>query len=67
MSATLTTLVGFDGANGEEPEGDLIADSSGDLFGTTIGRGADGAARCSRLPRPPWLCEHSHDAGQLQR
>ncbi len=37
MSATLTTLVSFDGADGSEPEGSLIADADGDLFGTTSG------------------------------
>ena len=42
MSATLTTLVGFDGPNGEEPTSDLIADAAGDLFGTTNLGGASG-------------------------
>jgi hypothetical protein len=37
MTAALTTLVSFNGANGESPEGSLIADSNGDLFGTTEG------------------------------
>ena len=47
MTATLTTLVSFStvflggaGANGGEPLGDLIADSKGDLFGTTSIGGA---------------------------
>jgi uncharacterized repeat protein (TIGR03803 family) len=40
----LTTLINFDGAvgysnDGTGPEGDLIADSNGDLFGTTGGGG----------------------------
>jgi uncharacterized repeat protein (TIGR03803 family) len=35
MSAILTTLVGFAGANGSVPDCDLIADAHGDLFGTT--------------------------------
>jgi uncharacterized repeat protein (TIGR03803 family) len=42
MTATLTTLVGFlseDAVNGSGPSGDLIADSHGDLFGTTSGGG----------------------------
>ena len=30
-----TTLVSFDGANGGSPQGSLIADANGDLFGTT--------------------------------
>jgi uncharacterized repeat protein (TIGR03803 family) len=32
---TLTTLVSFNGADGRGPSGSLIADSNGDLFGTT--------------------------------
>jgi hypothetical protein len=44
MTATLTTLVSFgipvNGVIGSIPEGSLIADSSGDLFGTTISGGA---------------------------
>ena len=32
---TPTTLVSFDGANGGSPQGSLIADANGDLFGTT--------------------------------
>ena len=40
-TSTLTTLVGFNGANGDEPT-DLIADSNGDLFGTTVAGGANG-------------------------
>jgi uncharacterized repeat protein (TIGR03803 family) len=37
-----TTLVSFTIADGREPCGSLIADAAGDLFGTTIGGGADG-------------------------
>jgi uncharacterized repeat protein (TIGR03803 family) len=42
MTATLTTLASFDGADGAAPYVSLIADADGDLFGTTIGGGADG-------------------------
>jgi hypothetical protein len=35
LTATLTTLVNFNGANGANPRGNLIADANGDLFGTT--------------------------------
>jgi uncharacterized repeat protein (TIGR03803 family) len=41
VTATLTTLVGFNGANGVAPDGSLIADSNGDLFGTTSEGGAN--------------------------
>jgi hypothetical protein len=40
-ASTLTTLVSFNGANGEEPSGSLIADARGDLFGTTAYGGAN--------------------------
>ncbi len=36
------TLVTFSGANGAQPEGALIADAKGDLFGTTCYGGANG-------------------------
>ena len=32
MTATLTTLVSFNGTNGANPAGSLIADANGDLF-----------------------------------
>src|SRR5262249_45982739 len=41
-ASTPTTLVNFNGANGSEPHGSLIADAHGDLFGTTRIGGADG-------------------------
>ena len=41
-SGTITTLAAFDGTNGVNPQGDLVEDSSGDLFGTTIGGGPGG-------------------------
>jgi uncharacterized repeat protein (TIGR03803 family) len=36
----LTILASFDGKNGNEPTAGLIADTAGDLFGTTAGGGA---------------------------
>jgi uncharacterized repeat protein (TIGR03803 family) len=41
MAAALTTLVSFDGPDSSAPEGDLIADSSGGLFGATSSGGAN--------------------------
>ncbi len=44
MTATLTTLIGFDGPEGpQNPAGGVIADADGDLFGTTadLGGGSD--------------------------
>jgi hypothetical protein len=38
-SYTFSTLVSFNGGNGAYPEGTLIADTAGDLFGTTYGGG----------------------------
>ncbi len=36
-AATPTTLVNFNSATGNLPEGELVADAAGDLFGTTTG------------------------------
>jgi uncharacterized repeat protein (TIGR03803 family) len=43
-SGTITTLASFNGTNGSEPEGALIMDSSGNLYGTanTGGASSDG-------------------------
>lgn len=41
-ASTPTTLVSFDGADGSEPVAGLVADSNGDLFGTTASGGASG-------------------------
>jgi uncharacterized repeat protein (TIGR03803 family) len=40
-ASTPTTLVDFNGTNGDAPHGDLIFDANGDLFGTTSGGGAN--------------------------
>ncbi len=41
-ASTPTTLVSFNGTNGDDaPYGGLIADANGDLFGTTEGGGAN--------------------------
>jgi uncharacterized repeat protein (TIGR03803 family) len=42
--ATLTTLVSFNGTNGSNPQGDLIADAAGDLFGTACTGGPNGGS-----------------------
>src|SRR5277367_5947878 len=41
MTATLTTLVSFNDADGAAPDGGLIADDNGDLLGTTDSGGAN--------------------------
>ncbi len=40
-SGAITTLASFNGANGQWPQGGLIMDGSGNLFGTTYTGGAD--------------------------
>ena len=40
--ATLTILTTFNGTNGQQPDGRLIADGAGDLLGTTSEGGANG-------------------------
>jgi uncharacterized repeat protein (TIGR03803 family) len=41
-SGTVTTLASFNGSNGAEPQGDLVLDSSGNLYGTAAAGGAAG-------------------------
>jgi uncharacterized repeat protein (TIGR03803 family) len=41
-SGVITTLASFDGADGYGPEGGLVRDAHGDLFGTTQAGGAPG-------------------------
>jgi len=41
-TSTPVTLASFDGTHGASPQGDLIADAAGDLFGTTEAGGAQG-------------------------
>jgi hypothetical protein len=40
-ASTPTVLVSFNGTNGANPQGSLIADANGDLFGTTSAGGAN--------------------------
>ena len=40
-SSTLTTLAGFNGTNGRQPDGGVILDSRGDLFGVTFQGGTN--------------------------
>jgi uncharacterized repeat protein (TIGR03803 family) len=42
FASTPTTLFSFNGTNGSRPEGSLIADAAGDLFGTTDSGGLYG-------------------------
>ncbi len=48
-SYTPTTLVSFNGANGEYPYAGLVADAAGDLFGTTNAGGANSAGTVFEL------------------
>jgi uncharacterized repeat protein (TIGR03803 family) len=41
-SGTITTLASFNGTNGQYPQGGLLLDSSGDLFGTALEGGVSG-------------------------
>jgi uncharacterized repeat protein (TIGR03803 family) len=52
-ASTPTTLVDFNGTDGQYPEGSLIADSHGDLFGTTFVGGANGAGTVFELANTP--------------
>ena len=48
-SPTFTTLLDFNNTEGETPEAGLIADTAGDLFGTTVYGGAHGAGTAFEL------------------
>ena len=48
---TLTTLVNFNGTNGKTPDAGLIADSAGDLFGTTAAGGPNGDGTVFEIPK----------------
>lgn len=41
-TGTLSALVMFNGTNGSDPEAGLVADSAGNLYGTTVQGGANG-------------------------
>jgi uncharacterized repeat protein (TIGR03803 family) len=47
---TLTTIVSFNGTDGSGPYGGVIADSSGDLFGTTNAGGSNGDGVVFEIP-----------------
>ena len=49
---TLTTLVSFDGTNGSRPLAGLVADRAGNLYGTTVGGGANGSGTVFKLSGP---------------
>jgi len=49
---TQTILTAFTGTNGEIPEGSLVADSAGNLYGTTSAGGADSNGTVFKLARP---------------
>lgn len=49
-SRTITTLATFNGANGESPEGTLVIDPNGSLFGTTRTGGAFSDGTVFELP-----------------
>ena len=68
-ASTPTTLVSFNGTNGADPHGSLIADANGDLFGTTASAGGANGARHGVRDRQdrPRLRQHPHHPGQLQR
>ena len=49
---TLTTLVSFTGTNGNRPMAGLVADRAGNLYGTTVGGGANGSGTVFELSGP---------------
>ena len=61
------TLASFDGSNGQSPGGSLIADASGDLFGTTAGRRCERRWHGVRARQQRRRRLHAQHAGQLRR
>ena len=66
--STPTILATFNGGNGAQPNGSLIADANGDLFGTTQSR-RELQLRYGIRDRQDRLrlCRRPHNRGQLQR
>ena len=63
-----TTLVSFNFANGAFADGSLMADSNGDLFGTTFSGGANGDGTVFEIVKTSHrLCPYAHHAGQFQQ
>jgi uncharacterized repeat protein (TIGR03803 family) len=63
-----TTLVSFNGSDGSWPIAGLIADCSGNLFGTTSQGGAyNGGTVFEIVKTADGLRQHPHHPGQLQR
>jgi uncharacterized repeat protein (TIGR03803 family) len=67
MTATLATLVSLNGAHGAAPDGDLIADANGDLFGTSRGGGGANDGTVFEIAKTAGRYASTHHTGQLQR
>ena len=66
--ATLSTLVSFNGSDGDYPYAGLIADANGDLFGTTNSGGASGDGTVFEIAKTSQrLCRHTNHPDHLQR
>jgi hypothetical protein len=52
-ASTPTTLVSFDGDNGGDPNGSMIADANGDLFGTTEEGGVNAGGNVFEIVKTP--------------
>ena len=50
-TSRLITIASFNGANGQSPEGQLVFDADGNLYGTTYRGGANNAGTVFELPR----------------
>ena len=62
-SSTIATLASFGGTNGHDPYAGLIMDSSGNLYGTTYGGGANGDGTVFELAKRQ---QHDHHPGLIQ-
>jgi uncharacterized delta-60 repeat protein len=50
-TTTIASIASFNGADGKTPEGALVLDSNGNLFGTTVNGGANQAGAVFEVPR----------------
>ena len=66
-ASTPTTLFSFSGdANGANPFGSLIADARGDLFGTTIQRGANGGGTVFEITNSGFITHKTPSCSVLE-
>ena len=62
-SGAITALASFNGANGQSPEGDLVEDGSGNLYGTAALGGANGVGVVFEYAPGTFIVTNTADSG----